>query len=225
MIAKRLKMFEFDMKKRLIYECDDFIAVLKYSGESYHNDNEDEIGFFNMVRDELKRDIYSVHRLDKDTSGIMLFAKTPSAQKELLHLFKERRIEKTYFALSDKKPKKKMGNIIGDLVSTRGGNYKLTHEKSNPAITRFNSYKGDSGLFFFRYFPKTGRTHQLRVVAKSLGASILGDKRYGGSEYKRMMLHCYKLVFKWKDEDLTIISIPSEDEFMDFSAYFNAEMK
>lgn len=224
MIAKRLKMIEFDIKKRLIFENNDFIAVVKYSGESFHNDDQDKVGFFNLVKQAIEKEIFSVHRLDKGTSGIMLFALNKSAQKRLLDMFSKREINKTYIALSRNKPKKKQGNIVGDLVKSRGGNYKLSFEKTNPSITRFKSFQNGE-LFFFLYSPKTGRTHQIRVVAKSLKSPILGDERYGAQSAKRMFLHCLKLSFIWNDKKVEIINRPSEDEFLIFKDYFNEEIK
>lgn len=217
-------MYELDIKKRILFRNDDFIAVLKYSGESYHNDNKEEVGFFNNVKAALGINLYSVHRLDKDTSGIMLFALNLNAHKQLLDLFSQRQIYKVYLALSDKKPKKKQGIIKGDLESTRGGSYKLTFGMSNPSITRFKSFKKED-IYFFLFRPKTGRTHQLRVVAKSLGSSILGDSRYGGTSAKRMYLHCYQMKFSWNDEVINIKSDPSEVDFLIFKDYFNEELK
>lgn len=213
-----------DIKKRIIFKNNDFIAVLKYSGESYHNDQVGDQGFFNQVKSALKVDLYSVHRLDKDTSGIMLFALSRISHKILLDLFSNRKIKKTYFALSDKKPKKKQGIVKGDIQATRGGSYKLTFKMLNPSITRFKSFKLDS-LFFFLLAPRTGRTHQLRVVAKSLGSPIIGDQRYGGTKAERMFLHCYRLQFIWNDKNIDIISRPVESEFLKFEDYFNHELK
>ena len=217
-------MFELDVKKRILFQNDDFVAVLKYSGESYHNDKSGDVGFFNKVKASLGINLYSVHRLDKDTSGIMLFALNLNAHKKLLKLFSNRLIYKVYLALSDKKPKKKQGIIKGDLEATRGGSYKLTFNMTNPSITRFKSFHLEK-YYFLLFRPKTGRTHQLRVVAKSLGSSIIGDKRYGGSSAKRMYLHCYRMKFDWNGNEVDIISEPSEVDFLIFKDHFNEELK
>jgi tRNA pseudouridine32 synthase/23S rRNA pseudouridine746 synthase len=214
-------MFE---SEQIIFEDENLIFVFKSSGVSYHNDNAQSKGFFNSVQDSVGHKIYSVHRLDKDTSGLIVFAKNTKVQKDILNLFKNRKIKKTYFAISDKKPKKKQGTVKGDLKSTRNGNYKLTREITNPSITKFISFKSDN-KFFFIFSPKTGFTHQLRVVCKSLGSPIIGDTRYGGSTNDKMLLHAYRLEFKLNDKNYDIKVLPDSKEYQLFSHYFNEAIK
>ena len=112
-------------------------------------------------------------------------------------------VAKTYVALSNRKPKKKMGRVSGDMERSRRGSWKLTRGTTDPAVTQFEStsYVADDGrrLYFFVVKPLTGRTHQIRVALKSLGAPILGDERYANaldaSEYDRTYLHSSSMSF------------------------------
>lgn len=140
-------------------------------------------------------DLFPVHRLDAATSGLVVFAKTRAVAAELASFFAARQVQKIYLALSDKKPKQKQGTVTGDMAKVRDGNWALCRSRQNPAITRFFSF-GEQGLpRLFVLNPLTGKTHQLRVTLKALGAPILGDARYGGSSADRLYLHAYQLRF------------------------------
>ena len=127
-------------------------------------------------------------------------------------LLANKKVTKTYIALSDKKPRKKQGRVKGDLEKGRGGSYHLKRTLENPSITDFQSrYLEKFELREFELMPKTGKTHQLRVVMKSLGSPILGDKRYGGSEASRMYLHASKLTFGRKSKLCEFTDLPHFD--------------
>ena len=154
-----------------------------------------------------------VHRLDAATSGLMLVAKNAAAASHFSELFALRKIEKYYLALSDNKPSKKQGQIIGDMKNVRKGNYTLTRSMTNPAYTQFFSHAVEINngkpfrLFLLR--PLTGKTHQLRVALKSLGAPILGDERYAKTHADRMYLHAWALRFTYQDERFEYVQPPS----------------
>tara|TARA_R110001592_G_scaffold138511_5_gene357768 strand:- start:75316 stop:76083 length:768 start_codon:yes stop_codon:yes gene_type:complete len=161
--------------------------------------------------------IYPVHRLDRMTSGLILFARSKQINSELSKLFLEKRIEKYYLALSESRPKKKQGAVIGDMAKGRSGSYLLKRSNDNPAITRFFAKKitinsGDAWFYILK--PETGKTHQLRVALKSLGSPIIGDSRYSGKPAKRGYLHAYKIRFELLAQPYQIIDPNFEcDEF------------
>lgn len=188
------------MKLQVIYENNDFLIVSKPAGIEYHGDS----GLVALIRQD-NAQLIGVHRLDRDTTGAIIFAKNKEVASKLGLMFQNREISKTYIALAGNKPSKKQGMISGDIVKTRGGSYTLKRSQDNPSITQFMSKSLFDGVRLYWLIPKTGRTHQLRVVLKSIGVPILGDKRYGGDSSDRMYLHAFKLEFEWEGEKIIVV--------------------
>ena len=199
---------------KIIIQTDDFIIINKPHGVSVHKDNED-VGLTTAVAKQLGvSQVWLVHRLDKVTSGLLMLALNERAAATLSGLFAQHKIQKTYLALSDCKPKKKQGLIIGDMEKARRGAWKLMKSRENPAITRFHSECCEPNLRLFILQPQTGKTHQLRVAMKSLGSPILGDELYGGTngqnnpEIDRTYLHAYRLVFEYQGKPYDVRFAP-----------------
>uniref|UniRef100_A0A7S2AAS9 Pseudouridine synthase RsuA/RluA-like domain-containing protein n=1 Tax=Trieres chinensis TaxID=1514140 RepID=A0A7S2AAS9_TRICV len=230
----------------LLYESDGLLAVNKPPGISHHDDpTSGSPGFLSYIRYlqsqvtetdlsfPYKGRIYGVHRLDKATSGILLLAKDAETARKITECFKNKTVVKYYVALSGKKPRrKKQGWVKGDMARSRRGTWMLKKSASDPAITRFftaglgelTGSKEEDGnrprtLILFR--PHTGRTHQLRVAAKSLGLPILGDPYYGDSSgnsptegnsssdiFHRTYLHAAGLHLALGEEQVTIWCSP-----------------
>ena len=155
---------------------------------------------------------YPVHRLDQDTSGLLLVATSSEAAATLGSQWQQRQVEKYYLALSHRPAKKKRGWVIGDMQSSRNGNWKLTPQRQQPAVSEFFSFGLGNGLRGFLLKPHTGRTHQLRVALKSQSAPILGDTRYGGQHSDRLYLHAYRLCWEWQDQRLDYCVMPDHGE-------------
>jgi 23S rRNA pseudouridine955/2504/2580 synthase len=123
-----------------------------------------------------------VHRLDRDTSGLLLLARTPGAAAKLAAAFRGRNVQKTYWAVVVGRPDPKSGKIdrpIARVVGPRGGHSQLEDE-GDPAITAYETLDTVGKKFsLVALSPYTGRTHQLRVHTASLGTPILGDEKYG----------------------------------------------
>ena len=198
--------FEILLKHR------DFIIIYKPCGVSVHKD-EAEFGLTTLVARQVNvPQVWLVHRLDKVTSGLLILALNAESAAEFARLFAEHRIQKTYLALSNQKPKKKQGLIVGDMQKARNGAWKLCQSKENPAITRFESVSCEPNLRLFILKPQTGKTHQLRVAMKSLGSPILGDALYGKNtaEIDRTYLHAARLQFEFKGEVFDVFCEPKE---------------
>lgn len=201
------------MKKlNVIFENESLLAINKPAGFSFHNDN-NKLGVASHLKLEKNTPLWPVHRLDKITSGLLLFAKSKDSAIVLNQLFINKTIHKTYIALSDRKPKKKQGQITGDMVKSRNGTWMLTKNKHNPAITHFSTCSLIPGKRFFWIQPITGKTHQIRVALKAMGAPILGDTRYQGSPADRGYLHAYQLNFPWRNNKLIITCPPHEGTY------------
>ena len=129
-----------------------------------------------------------VHRLDKDTSGVMVIARNQNSFEALKNIFKNRLIEKIYWAIVCGLPKKKVGIIslpIGRLVSNplkRGvATDKSRIRGEREAVTKYKVLKGEEKYSLLELKPETGRMHQLRVHLKAIGHPVACDKVYGGS--------------------------------------------
>ncbi|MEJ5349651.1 MAG: TIGR01621 family pseudouridine synthase [Desulfosoma sp.] len=187
----------------IVCEHEDFLVVHKPPDYAVTRDAEND-GVLTLLRRRTGwTGLIPVHRLDKVTSGLWLLAKNPEAARVLTALFREHTIRKCYLALSDRKPHKKQGVIIGDMARTRNGQWKISLSRKAPAITRFVSRSIAPGLRLFALFPETGKTHQVRVAMKCLGSPILGDPLYANAKSRfqnvdRTYLHAYALAFSYK---------------------------
>ena len=142
-----------------------------------------------------------VHRLDKDTSGLILVAKSEKAHRSLASQFKEREIQKVYLALV-------RGKVVRDkgVIDLPLGRHKVHRKKmavrqegGRSAVTAFEVIARYPHFSYLRLFPKTGRTHQIRVHLAEMGHPILSDKTYGGKldarhmKMPRQALHAHRL--------------------------------
>ncbi len=163
--------------------------------------------------------LWPVHRLDKATSGLVIFAKSAQAAAQFGELFANQKISKQYIALAQGKPKKKQGWVKGDMEKGRNGGWLLTRKLSSPAVTYFNSCAVESNnslaVRFYLIAPKTGKTHQIRVALKSLGCPILGDLRYKGASSDRCYLHALQVQFNWQDKNYSLMCLPSQGNWPD----------
>jgi len=207
------------IKPDIIYEDKDILVINKPSGLSVHPslNNPDEITLVNGLisylpsikrvgEDILRPGI--VHRLDKETSGILLVAKNNKSFYELKQQFQNHDIKKTYLALVYGQVKQGKGEI--DLAIGRSVNNPLKQavsrpksriKKLRPAITEYKVIKKYDKFTLLEVNPKTGRTHQIRVHLSSIGHPIVGDTKYGFKKQKmpinlkRHFLHAYVLEF------------------------------
>ncbi|WP_300435379.1 RluA family pseudouridine synthase [uncultured Mameliella sp.] len=139
-----------------------------------------------------------VHRLDRDTSGVMIFALTPHAQRHLGNQFETRKTKKTYLARLHGHLEPATGEVDLPLIVDWPNRPRqmVCHETGKPALTGWKVLKSGEGETRVRLFPHTGRSHQLRVHTLALGHPILGDTLYApetADQYPRMMLHAEEL--------------------------------
>lgn len=189
-----------------------FLVVDKGPGLDFH-DCAGVPGLCTLVGQWLGGRVFPVHRLDKDTSGLIVLPTDRSCARELARQFREHLLQKYYIALSDTPPRKKQGLVQGDMVRSRRGSWKLTRTLERPARTRFLSVPAVPGLRLFVLKPLTGRTHQLRVALKSLGSPVLGDRLYHPHEQDwpdRMYLHAHTLLFSLEGTAYRFEAMPRE---------------
>jgi len=145
-----------------------------------------------------------VHRLDRDTSGLMIFAMTPQAQRHLGLQFEKRQVKKTYVARVWGHLEPKTGTV--DLPLTvdwpNRPRQMVDHANGRPAVTDWRVMRHEDGTTRVRLYPKTGRSHQLRVHMKEIGHPILGDPFYAEGPARvapRLMLHAESLRLRHPD--------------------------
>ena len=209
-------------KLDIVDDQPDFIIVNKPENTNFHDEGDIGSGFFNTIKQALatqlggstsSTELYPVHRLDKLTSGLLIFAKNSETAQTFQQLFEQHHIQKYYLALSDKKPKKKQGLIKGDMAKSRRSAWKLLRSQENPAISQFKSYSIKAGLRLYLIKPHSGKTHQIRVALNSIGSPIIGDTLYGGSsEADRGYLHAYGLQFTLNSVNYNYIQPPKSGE-------------
>ncbi len=206
----------------IIAQTDDWMLINKPINASIHGSGEQQGLVYQVKIQQQLEFLAPVHRLDDVTSGCLLLAKNSNAASYLSQQFAKRSVGKVYIAITQGKPNKKQGKIMGDMKKSRDGNWKLARTHENPAITQFKSIGMSDGLRLVWLYPQTGKTHQLRVAMKSIGSPILGDNRYGKSNSDRCYLHSYELAFTDLDETpLKFKCLPSEGEWFLKSEFLN----
>ena len=185
-------------EKSLISDNDDFIVINKKSGISSQGGTKSKNNLIDIFSNStLFEDTkpYSVHRLDKETSGVMIIAKNYNSAKLLTSLFRLKKIHKTYLAICHGIFKNKKGEIRGNLVK-----YEREKKVTELAITNYNVINSNNFFSFVELKPITGRKHQLRKQLAFMGNPIVGDSKYNiikqkNKKEKKLMLHAYKIKF------------------------------
>jgi 23S rRNA pseudouridine955/2504/2580 synthase len=155
-----------------------------------------------------------VHRLDRDTSGVLLLARNATAARALTGAFADDRARKLYWALTIGKPPKARGliRLALDKRGGPGGEKMAVGEGGKPAETRYIALETRHGVTWMLLAPLTGRTHQLRVHCAALGCPILGDGKYGGRGAfkpgiempKTVMLHAREIALPHPEDGTTL---------------------
>ena len=185
-------------EKSIIEDNDDFIVINKKAGVSVQGGTKSKYNLIDIFSNSnLFKDTkpYSVHRLDKETSGVMIIAKNYNSAKLLTSLFRLRKVHKTYLAICHGVFKNKKGEIRGNLVK-----YEKEKKISELAITNYNVISSNNFFSFLELKPITGRKHQLRKQLSFMGNPIVGDVKYNiikpkNKDQKKLMLHSYKIKF------------------------------
>jgi len=203
------------LNSEVVFQNTDFVVVSKPAGLNFHS--EDSPGLVVLVKQDLDvEELYPVHRLDKMTSGLVIFALNKKTAQAFQVMFEQHLVQKFYLAVSDKKPKKKQGWVIGDMLPARRGNWKLSNSKVSPAKTQFISQSIEPGLRLYLVKPMTGKTHQIRVALKSISAPILGDVRYSDAHEAKLAdrgyLHAFAIQFTLYDQVYQFLQAPQAGE-------------
>ena len=213
-----------DVDLPILYEDDDVIVVNKPSGLLTHAKGglSDEPTVAEIIRPKTSFATDTdrpgiVHRLDRDTSGLLIIAKNPESAAHLQRQFAERTAKKTYIAITDGRPKLNAAKI--DLPIGRNPSAPSTFRidpNGKPAQTTYHVLAENDIQSLVELKPTTGRAHQLRVHLAHLNAPILGDRVYGKSSDCRMMLHAQKLEITLPSGERKVFEAAIPDEFKRF---------
>lgn len=206
-------------KLNIVFENDDFVAINKPSGLLTIPDREQTERSLKEMLVEKYGSIFTVHRLDKDTSGLVLFAKNEATHKYLSQLFENRQIEKYYLGIVHGSPATTTGSIEAPMSEhPLHKGVMNVHKNGKYALTTYEVMEANKNLSLVSFQLHTGRTHQIRLHAKHIGHPLACDPVYGDGKpvklssikkkYKlgkhdeaerpminRLALHSYKLVF------------------------------
>jgi RluA family pseudouridine synthase len=200
----------------VLFENDDIIAVDKPENlASIPERNREKISLLKVLTETLHRKLYVVHRLDKQVSGVIVFAKNPQAHRHLNTLFEHRRVSKTYIALAHGVIEDASGVIDKPLRLFGSGRMGEDAEKGKACRTEFTVEERLPGYTLVWVNPLTGRKHQIRAHFFSIGHPIVGDTLYGDKclqkTFPRLMLHALSICLSLPTGEYTCLEseIPS----------------
>lgn len=215
-LSREHSMLPQDIRIDVVYEDQDLIVANKPAGMLVHPSHREKNGTLlnalafhlnpvlgpPMIRPGL------VHRLDKDTSGLIVIAKGQRSHRILCRQFQKKTVEKRYLALVQGNVKENEGSITGHIGRHPDLKFWSLKEDGKPSESRFRVIERFGETTLLELEPVTGRTNQLRIHCASIGHPIMGDKERGGGTDKRLCLHAAKLVFRH----------PSTSELMAFTS-------
>ena len=178
-----------------VLESEHYLIVHKPSGIATHSPGAGQLGFVEWCEKKFSCSLKVVHRLDKETSGVLCFAKSKEAAQVLTELFSQRCVSKSYVLVTDKKAEWDRFSVFDQGKGLRVSQSPMGELQSYESFTDFEFIEENNSNYVYRAKPLTGKTHQIRKHATEAGISILGDDLYGGSAYPRLMLHAESLEF------------------------------
>lgn len=189
------------MKFEIIYEDEDIVVMSKPSGLlSIPDRYNDTIPCLYHEAAKHYGKLFVVHRLDKDTSGLICFAKNEESHKYMSQLFESRDVEKYYLAIVNGRPIKPSGSIIAPIAEHPNWKGRMSVQKKGRfAHTDYEVAQMWNGFSLLKLRIFTGRTHQIRVHMQHLGHSIVGDPFYGNGS--KLMLSSIKKKFKLSEKE------------------------
>lgn len=226
------------LDQALLFENDWFLAFCKPHGLAVQGGTGQRRSFDGLMNDWNKKRggveaLRLVHRLDKDTSGVLLIAKTRAAAQYLTAAFQDKTIDKQYLAVTSHRPPDAAGVIEAAIEKAYGSLQEkmVVSQDGQAAKTSYRVLSSNKGMTLLGLSPSTGRTHQLRVHMNHVDCPLLGDGKYGGSrsllrgERARLHLHAHKVSFKGMDNEIYSITAPIPDFFQktltEFGLSFN----
>ncbi len=184
----------------IVFENDDFVAINKPAGLLTIPDRDQSERSLKELLINKYGTIFTVHRLDKDTSGLVIFAKNEASHKFFSRLFEERKIEKFYLGVVHGSPENKQGMIDAPIAEHGVNKGMMTvNRNGKPSQTSYEVLESNPHYSLVSFQLHTGRTHQIRVHSKNIGHPLACDPLYGDG--KPLLLSSIKKRFKLSKHD------------------------
>ncbi len=211
------------MEPKIIFEDDSVVVIDKPSGMIVYPDGKHDYPALDAWLGKKYSEFHFVHRIDRETSGILLIAKTEKAYEFLKRQFQDREIKKTYRAFVYGILKDDRGIIERPIGSARGGlgprSATRPHGTRRQAETLYRVIQRGAGVSYVEAFPKTGRTHQIRVHFSAIQHPIVCDQLYAPTRppllgFNRLALHAHSLTFIHPNGKEMMFQAPLPEDFV-----------
>lgn len=173
----------------------DFIFTEKPRGISTHQNEPTQVGWVEYLQNKTNSQLWVVHRLDKSTSGALILAKNKEGAEKFRQLFAQNQIHKTYLFLTQNRSSEESYEVTGEIKKVASSKYSFDPQGIINSQTQFKRIKRSPFFELWQAQPLTGKSHQIRLHAQSIGLPILGDSIYGGASFPVLCLHAWKLDF------------------------------
>ena len=230
---EQIRFKQPDIGSQVLFEDNHLIAINKLPGQITQGDITGDVPLGDWVKQYLKEKYQkpgnvfcgTIHRLDRPVSGVVLFAKTGKALERMNEQFRERKVQKTYWAVVKNKPAKEEDTLVHYLVKNEAKNKSFASLQEKNGTTRCElSYKllaSSDHYHLLEVNPLTGRHHQIRVQLSAIGCPIKGDLKYGADRSNAdgsIHLHARKLTFVHpvKSEPVCIEAKPPEEPLWNY---------
>jgi 23S rRNA pseudouridine1911/1915/1917 synthase len=214
----------------VLYEDNHIIAINKKSGDIVQGDKTGDAPLSDFVKAYIKKKynkpgevfLGTIHRLDRPTSGVVLYARTSKALTRMNEQFREKQVQKTYWAVVDSAPANDSGTLENYLLKNQKQNksYVTKGSDGKHAILDFKMLKKLDNFFHLEIKPKTGRHHQIRVQLAHIGCIIKGDLKYGAKRSNKdasihLLAQKLEFIHPVKKESITIVAPAPKDRIWD----------
>ena len=226
------------MNITVLYEDNHLIAVKKQSGDIIQSDQSGDITLADKVKEYIKRkynkpgDVFLgiIHRIDRPVSGVVVFARTSKALTRMNELFREKKIQKVYWAVVEEKPPLENGEIVNWLKKNQEKNrsraYDSEVKESKKAELKYQLMGRSRNYYYLKINPLTGRHHQIRVQLSNIDCRIKGDVKYGAKRTNKdgsihLLARSISFVHPVKKQEIESVCNPPVDplwnEFLNLS--------
>ena len=214
----------------VLYEDNHIIAVNKKSGDIVQGDKTGDAPLSDFVKAYIKKKynkpgevfLGTIHRLDRPTSGVVLYARTSKALSRMNEQFREKQVQKTYWAVVDNSPPNTSGTLENYLQKNQKQNksYVTKTEGGKHALLDYKLLKKLDNFFHLEIRPKTGRHHQIRVQLAHIGSIIKGDLKYGAKRSNKdasihLLAQKLEFIHPVTKENITIIAPAPKESIWD----------